>query len=361
MSLIDSYGFTGFCAGMPDTRSDPGYGLDGLVPARICEVQRDRYTIVTDGGFRTARIKKGEFRLASDAAELPAVGDFVLAKPNPDGEDQIYRVLPRKSSFSRLNPTPGAGEQIVAANFDIVLVVTSLNQDFNVRRLERYLAATRQSGARPVIVLTKADLCADPEPFLSALARIAPNADALVLSALTGAGMDRLAALLEPGITAVLLGSSGAGKSSLVNALTGTERMKTNAIREDDARGRHTTTHRELILLDSGALLIDTPGMRVLGLWDAEECIDGIFPEIEALASRCRFSDCGHGAEPGCAIRTALEDGSLDPKRWAQYLKLGKEAAYTEDPAAYAHRKRETNKDIAKWSKTLQKGRRDEW
>lgn len=322
-------------------------------------MQRELYTIITDSGFSKARIKNAEFRLASTAAEFPAVGDFVLVRPNPAGDDQIIGLLPRKSFFSRLNPTPGMGEQIVAANFDIVLIVTSLNQDFNVRRIERYLAAAHQSGARPVIVLTKADLCVDPEPFLSAVSAIAPDTETLALSAHTGSGMDSLAALLSPGTTAVLLGSSGAGKSSLVNALAGNELMKVNAIREGDDRGRHTTTHRELILLDSGAILIDTPGMRVLGLWDADEGISEIFPEIEALASRCRFANCRHEAEPGCAIRTALEDGSLDAKRWAQYLKLRKETAFNENPEGYARQKRETNKNIAKWSKTLQKGRKD--
>jgi len=255
------------------------------------------------------------------------------------------------------------GEQVVAANFDLVLIVTSLNRDFNPRRLERYLAAARQSGARAAIALTKSDLCADPAPFVREASALDPDAIVLVLSAPNGVGLDALRELLAPGLTAVLLGSSGAGKSSLVNALSGDDRMRVNSVREGDDRGRHTTTHRELIRLDTGAILIDTPGMRMMGLWDAEEAVSGTFPEIEALLGQCRFADCGHGSEPGCAIRQALADGSLDPKRWAQYLKLGKEAEYAADPEAYARRKGEWHKDIAKFSRSLQKNRsgRDEW
>jgi ribosome small subunit-dependent GTPase A len=356
LSLIQTYGFTAFCENRSDPLPEREPSAEALVAARVCAVQRDRFTIVSDSGFSCARVKTAEFRFAP-AAAFPAVGDFVLVRPNPSGDDLICAVLPRKTFFSRLNPTPGAGEQIVAANFDIVLIVTSVNRDFNVRRLERYLAATVQSGARPVLVLTKADLCAAPDDWIAKASQAAPGAGVIAVSAHTGFGMDSLRALLAPGTTAVLLGSSGTGKSSLVNALSGGERMKVKSIREDDDRGRHTTTHRELFLLDSGAILIDTPGMRVLGLWNAEEGIAETFADIGELASSCRFPDCSHGAEPGCAVRAALEEGSLDAKRWAQYQKLEKESAYSENPEGYAARKQEKFRDISKWSKELQKRR----
>lgn len=355
MSLLDSYGLAVFAAKRPDIVSGADVAASGLSLARVCEVNRDRYAIVSDDGFAYARIKTSGFSRAVSRSEFPAVGDFVLVERNPSGDDRIWQVLPRATFFSRRDPQPRAGDQIVAANFDLVLCATSLDRDFNPRRIERYIAAALQGGARPVVLLTKADLCADPAPFLAEVAHAAPGVEAFAVSARTGAGMDALRSALAPGITAVLLGMSGTGKSSLVNALSGRELMKVGAVRESDGRGRHTTTVRELVLLDSGAILIDTPGMRLLGLGDADEGLAGTFPEIGALAARCRFPDCRHGAEPGCAVRAAIADGSLDPRRWAQYLKLERESSRADDPAAYAREKREWGKGIAKRAKEIRR------
>jgi ribosome biogenesis GTPase len=231
----------------------------------------------------------------------------------------------------------------VAANVDTALLVASLNADLNLRRLERYLAVTYESGARPVIVLTKADLTEDVDALVAEVEGVAFGVPVLAMSARTGQGLDALAAHLPPGETAVLLGSSGAGKSTLLNALAGAELMATGAIREDDARGRHTTTHRELVRLPSGALILDTPGMRELGLWDAGAGVSSTFEDIEELAADCRFADCRHDGEPGCAVRAAIAAGDLAEERLRAYEKLQAELAYEhrrEDPRAAAENRK---------------------
>jgi ribosome biogenesis GTPase len=306
------------------------FAARGLAPGRIVVQQRGLYGLVTDAGELSAQISG---RLAHEATSggYPAVGDWVAAAARPaEGAATIHAVLPRRTAFVRKAADSVATEQVVAANVDVALLVASMNADLNQRRLERYLATAWQSGATPVVVLTKADIADDPEADVADAESVAFGAPVLAVSAVTGEGMEALAALLKPAETAVLVGSSGVGKSSLVNALAGQTLMATQAIREDDAHGRHTTTHRELIRLPSGALILDTPGMRELGLLDAGDGLSATFEDVEAIAASCRFSDCHHGNEPGCAVRAALESGELDRGRWMSFVKLQKELAHQE-------------------------------
>lgn len=317
------------------------YGYQGLtegadlIPARVTEVRRGRYGIVCERGEARAILKGSFVHAAAERADLPAVGDFVLIQFHERGDSVIARLLPRRSKFSRTDFSGHAVgyvktvlEQVVAANFDYVFILTSLNADFNVNRVVRYIVQTRESGAAPVVVLTKADLSGDPEPFARAVREAAKDVPIRAVSAKTGMGIADLRAFLAPGKTVVFLGMSGVGKSSLLNALAGDTLMDVKAIREDDARGRHTTTHRQLFRLPSGALVIDTPGMRELGLWDAEGGIADAYPDVEDLIARCRFSDCRHETEPGCAVKAALADGTLAPARWEEYRAWTREAAF---------------------------------
>lgn len=303
------------------------HAAQGLVAARIIVQQRGGYRLITDTGEIDARAS-GALMKATAEAGRPAAGDWVAVEPRPGETTALVRhVLPRSTAFVRKASGPRGGAQVVAANVDVAFLVTSLNADLNLRRLERYLATTYESGAQPVIVLTKADLAPDADERAAGVQAIAFGAPVLVVSARTGQGMDAFADHLAAGRTAVLLGTSGAGKSTLVNALAGQARMAVGLIREDDARGRHTTTHRELVLLPSGGLILDTPGMRELGLWDAEAGLSTAFEDVEALARQCRFTDCGHTTEPGCAIRAALEAGDLPEIRLQAYEKLQAELA----------------------------------
>lgn len=304
-------------------------GETDCIPARVTSVHRERYGVVSAQGEGFARLKSAVYRV-DPSAVFPTVGDFVLLRWNPSGDSLIVQTLPRKSYFARADGFGSRGVQAVAANIDYALLVSSLNRDCNPRRLERYLAQTLESGARPVFVLTKADLCPNPEEYIASVHAIAQGAPVYAVSAHTGLGMDALAPYLAPGTTLALLGMSGVGKSSLLNALMGFERMKVNRTRDvDSSKGRHTTTHRELIRLSSGALVIDTPGMRELGVWSAEEGVEEAFSDIEALAAQCRFSDCRHESEPGCAVRAALESGLIDAKRFRNYIDLQRQAQRT--------------------------------
>ena len=269
-----------------------------------------------------------------------------------NGDSLILATLPRRTYFSRREPGPIPRDQAVAANFDYVFIMQSLNQDFNPKRLERYLALSWQSGATPVILLTKADLVEDYWDYLTQVERVAVGVNTHVVSAHTGQGLNRLNAYLQPGKTVVFLGSSGVGKSSLVNALAGQEIMAVSAIREDDSKGRHTTTHRQLIRLDSGAMVIDTPGMRELGMWDTAEGLADGFADVESYLGRCRFSDCRHESEPGCAIKAAIAAGELDHMRWESYKNL-KEEALSKDELL--RRKHEWSKGVAKFSRNRNK------
>jgi ribosome biogenesis GTPase len=302
---------------------------------------RGRYVVARDVGARDpggapgerGAVLAGRLRhAAAAAADLPAVGDWVAVAPAGDGDDVVAAVLPRRTAFVRRAAGEAAAAQVVAANVDVALVVDPLAGGAappNARRLARYAALAWESGALPVVVLTKADRCDDVPAALAAARAAAPGADAVALSPLTGAGVEALAPFLRPGRTAVLLGPSGAGKSTLANRLLGDARLRTSGVRAD-GKGRHTTTHRELVRLDGGALLVDTPGMRELGMWDAEAGVDDAFGDVLALAGACRFRDCAHGAEPGCAVRAAAAAGRLDPARVAHWHALRRELAFLE-------------------------------
>ena len=295
---------------------------DGLVPARVAVRHHGPMELLTEQG-RLGGLAAG--RLGDD--ELPAVGDWVAARPL-DGERKamIEAVLPRRSAFTRKEAWRRTAEQVVAANVDVVFLVSAFGRDLNPRRVERYLTAAWESGAAPVIVLNKLDTADDPDAEAAPIEAVAYGVPVLRLSAATGAGLDELGAQLGRGRTAALLGSSGVGKSTLVNRLAGREVLATQAVREGDERGRHTTTHRELVVLPGGrGLLLDTPGMRELQLWADVEALETTFSEIADLAAECRFADCSHEREPGCAIQAALARGELDRGRWESYRKLQRE------------------------------------
>jgi ribosome biogenesis GTPase / thiamine phosphate phosphatase len=304
------------------------------IPGRITLEHKHSYRVVTEQGEMLATVSGNFAYHAFSRKDYPAVGDFVLVEQMP-GEDRaiIHHLFERKSKFTRKMAGFEIDEQIVAANVDIVLLVMSLNADFNVRRMERYLVAAWDSGAKPVIVLTKADLCEEVLDYVQEVEAIAFGVDIIVVSALTGEGLDQLKELLTEGVTAALLGSSGAGKSTLTNALLQNIQMKVSDIREEDAKGRHTTTHRELVLLPSDACLIDTPGMRELQLWDQGVSLSASFSDIDQLAQDCRFRDCTHKNEPGCAVIQSIDEGTLERGRFKSYIKLQKELAYIEKKA----------------------------
>jgi ribosome biogenesis GTPase len=307
------------------------FAARGHRPARVVAVHRET-SIVREaggGGDRPAAVS-GSFRFeALAASEYPTVGDWVAL----DASGVIVAILPRRTTFRRMATDAtrhGAGlddEQVMAANVDVALLVAGLDHDFNVRRIERYLAVARSSGIAPVVVLNKADVEDDVEGVRAAVGTIAPGVPVVPVSARTGAGLDALRTHLRPGATAAILGSSGVGKSTLVNALLGEERQKTAEVRVADSRGRHTTTHRELFELPNGALLVDTPGIRALEVLGAEEGVETSFDDVAAIAATCRFSDCGHDHEPGCAVRVAIAEGRLAPERLASHRKLERELA----------------------------------
>lgn len=323
----------------------------GIIPARITAVHRERYQLVCKYGEIYARLKTKEYYVGFE--EFPTTGDFVCIHYIPNGDSQIIKTLPRKTFFSRLDPTPGRGEQAVAANFDYVFIMQSLNHNFNEKRLERYMTLAWQSGAVPVIILTKADLTEEYEEYIRRIEMVAPGIDVYVVSSKTGYGIKNIEKYLQQEKTAVFLGSSGVGKSSLVNALAGEELMCVNEIRESDSRGRHTTTHRQLIMLKSGAMIIDTPGMRGLGMWDVSTGLGEAFQDVEQYLGKCKFADCKHMTEPGCAVKEAIADGRLSQERWKSYCNLKNEARYSEDKTAYMRDKIKWHKELSKNNKRM--------
>jgi len=321
------------------------FAARGHRPARVVAVHRETSVVRDHEGDRPASVS-GAFRFeALAAADFPTVGDWVALDPS----GVIAAVVPRRSVFKRMaadGTRRGAGlddEQIMASNVDLALLVAGLDNDFNLRRIERYLAVAWSSAVTPVVVLNKSDLADDVDGRLVAVDAVAPGVSTVAVSAWTGAGLDSLRAHLRPGRTAAILGSSGVGKSTLVNALLGSDRQKTAEVRESDSRGRHTTTHRELFELPGGALLVDTPGIRALEVLGAEEGVETAFDDVADLAAACRFTDCRHDGEPGCAVRAALADGRLSESRLASHRKLEREVARTVrqgDPRARAEHRR---------------------
>jgi len=329
---------------VPHTDNLPG------IPARVTAVHKERYEIVCQYGMTYARLKTKEYYVEGEV--FPTAGDYVMIDYIDNGDSRIIATLPRRTLFARREPGPIPRDQAVAANFDYVFIMQSLNLDFNPKRLERYLTLSWQSGATPVILLTKADLVEDYWDYLTQVERVAAGVNVHVVSACTGYGLNRLGAYLQPGKTVVFLGSSGVGKSSLVNALAGEDIMAVSAIREDDSKGRHTTTHRQLIRLNSGVLIIDTPGMRELGMWEISGGLSDAFADVEQFIGRCRFSDCKHEREPGCAVKAAIAAGELELSRWESYQKLKEEAV---DKSEMLRRKQEWSKGVAKFSKQRKK------
>lgn len=323
------------------------------IPARVTAVHKERYALVCEQGECFGRLKSVVY-FNGGTQEFPTTGDFVLIAYNELGDSTITETLPRCSLFARKNPTLGEADQVVAANFDSVFIMQSLNHDLNPKRLERYLTLAWQSGAIPVVVLTKVDLVESYQEQMNEILRVAAGVDVFAVSAKTGYGFAALAGHLKPGKTIVLLGSSGVGKSSFVNALAGETVMAVNEIREDDSKGRHTTTHRQLIRLNSGVLFIDTPGMRELGMLDSGDGLSEAFSDVEQYFGQCRFSNCSHGSEPGCAVQAALASGELSPARWESYQKLQREASYSGNQTDYLRQKQEKFTQIAKFSKALQ-------
>ena len=292
---------------------------DNCIPARVAAQHRGEYGVLTERGELRAHVAGRLLHEASSGADLPAVGDWVALR-----DETIHAVLPRRSAFQRKVAFHATEAQVLAANIDTVFVVTGLDEDFSARRLERYLTLAWESGATPAVVLTKADLCDDPLAMLLEAEQVAVGVQAHVVSNVTGEGLDELVTYLAPAKTVALLGSSGVGKSSLVNRLFNDEVQATKELAEDGT-GRHTTTARQLFRLPGGAMLVDTPGLREVQLWDADEGIQEAFSDVDELAADCRFNDCAHMREPGCAVQAAIDEGRLPRDRLQSYRALQRE------------------------------------
>jgi len=308
---------------------EPWAARGGHEAARVAVEFNHLYRLYVNGGEVEAAVSGRLKHHAASRGELPAVGDWVVARKRSEGDRaSIVHVLPRRSHFSRKVAGGVTDEQVVAANVDVVFLVMALDADFSPRRLERYLLLAHESGAAPVVLLTKPDLCADVAALTAEVAGVAGGRPVHVLNPRSGDGVEAIRAYVAYGGTCALLGSSGVGKSTIVNRLVGADVQKTRAVREADAKGRHTTTHRELVPVPGGGLLLDTPGMRELQLWDVGDAVEQTFEDVERYAPGCRFGDCRHRIEPGCAVKAAVEAGALPPERLASYLGLQDELAH---------------------------------
>ncbi|WP_051209458.1 ribosome small subunit-dependent GTPase A [Butyrivibrio sp. WCD3002] len=310
---------------------------------RISEIQKNTYTISFQGKEVPAKLK-GSFREA-EASQLPVVGDYVIFKFNPIGDSVIESVCERKSFLQRPDQAKSLTMQYMLANADYTFIITSLNEDYSYNRIARYISVVLQGGSVPVVLLTKSDLCSNTGRYIREVETISDKVRVHAICALYDIGLEELSEYMKSGTTIALLGSSGAGKSTLLNALAGKEIMKTSEVRSSDSTGKHTTTHRQLIELENGVSIIDTPGMREIGIARAEDGLEDTFSDIVELEAMCRFSDCRHDTEPGCAIKAAIESGELPKERYMLYKSLT-----TENVRNYGKKKK-----IAKWAKVAKK------
>lgn len=333
------------------------FASEAYLPARVVCEQKQLYHLMGEHGEFLAEVS-GKFRhQTANPSDFPVVGDWVAITPHSTDDAIIHAVLPRRSKVSRKKAWSAVREQMIAANVDTIFIVTALDgyRGANVRRIERYLTQVYNTGAQPVILLNKADACPDVEMYVQEVEAVTFGVPVHALSAKEQHGLEPLRAYLTTGTTVALIGTSGVGKSTLINALLGEQHQKVNVISDTTGKGLHTTTHRELLLLPTGGMLIDNPGMRELQLWGEEEDVDSAFEDIETLAADCRFKDCQHRAEPGCAVQAALAEGSLDRARYQNYLKMKKELRFLEQRrdanANYVERQR--GKQFAKMVRQL--------
>ena len=303
-------------------------GRDSLRPSRVIRHNKNQYIVHDGEKVLTATLLGRLLYESEDTSLLPAVGDWVCIEPFDEEQAIIHEVLARFGAFFRKEAGQVTRKQVIAANIDVAFLVSGLDHDLNIRRIERFLVQVSSSGATPVILLNKADLREDIDAICTSVKAVAGDVEVIPISAKEQKGFDRVRSFIQKGKTVAFLGSSGVGKSSIANVLLERHIQRTGSVREDDSRGRHTTSHRELMLLPSGGVIIDTPGLRELQLWGNEEDLQQVFSEIDQLAAYCKFRDCRHEAEPGCAVLQALEDGELDETRLESYKKLRRELSY---------------------------------